>query len=156
MSKKLIVSNDGALQRKYGQGTTAIKVAITAWIARDSARGLNSEYVAIDDQAKLAQWHIPPVPRWSDQQQVKRVIDALWNAVDPDYLVILGGPDVIPHQDLKNPISSDPDGAVPSDLRHTLPHQRMAMTSETSLGRPESSLGYQTLQMTRTHKILFT
>jgi hypothetical protein len=37
------------------------------------------------------------------------VIDGLWHAYRPDYLMILGAIDVVPHQDLRNPAYDPPD-----------------------------------------------
>ena len=34
----------------------------------------------------------------------KRAIDGVYKALAPDYLMILGAIDVVPHQDLKNPL----------------------------------------------------
>jgi hypothetical protein len=50
---------------------------------------------------------------------VKRAVDAVYGATRPDYLVLLGAPDVVPLQPLRNPFAAaddDPDPVVTSDL----------------------------------------
>ena len=37
-------------------------------------------------------------------KQAKATIDAVFRATDPEYLMILGAPDVVPQQDLTNPL----------------------------------------------------
>jgi len=61
------------------------------------------------------------VGRPDDQAAVKAAIDLVFDYYTPDYLVLLGAPDVVPHQDLANPlyaggIEGDDDEFVPSDL----------------------------------------
>jgi hypothetical protein len=58
----------------------------------------------------------------TDQVQNKNTIDFLYKAHNPDYVMLLGSQDVIPHQDLTNPLfgsadsAFDPDANVASDL----------------------------------------
>jgi hypothetical protein len=57
----------------------------------------------------------------ADPRQNKAAVDAICRKLDPEYLMILGAPDVVPHQDLRNPIApgaavEDPDRTVPGDL----------------------------------------
>src|SRR5262249_55007137 len=55
-------------------------------------------------------------------EQNKNAVDALFGFHTPQYVVLLGAVDVIPHQDLQNPAynaerpDDDPDQIVPSDL----------------------------------------
>jgi hypothetical protein len=54
-----------------------------------------------------------------DQRAVKFAIDAVYDAYEPDYIMILGAPDIVPHQDLKNPAydpQGDDDKVVPGDI----------------------------------------
>ena len=54
-----------------------------------------------------------------DQEQVKAAVDAICKTYHPDYVLILGAPDIVPHQDLKNPAydpQGDDDKLVPSDI----------------------------------------
>ena len=54
---------------------------------------------------------------------MKTCIDAIYHALKPDYIAILGSPDVVPHQSLDNPIPADEDANVPSDLPYACEHQ---------------------------------
>ena len=45
----------------------------------------------------------------TDARQNKQAIDAIFRAEKPDYLMILGATDVVPHQDMTNPAFNSPD-----------------------------------------------
>ena len=120
-SDKTIVTNVKALIKKYGrQGFEAMHQRIEALIAADKARGLTTILVALDDKEQMKEFSTPPVTRGSDPAQNKRAMDAVYRALAPDYLVILGSKDIIPHQDLENPIydpkSEDLDKCAYGDL----------------------------------------
>src|SRR5262249_55043922 len=105
---KVLVTNQETLKRKYGPAfNAAIKPAITALIAADKARGVNTLLVALDSAATMAKYKGKAVSKATDPKQNKAAIDAVWKALTPAYLCILGAVDVVPHQDLVNPISSD-------------------------------------------------
>ena len=78
--------------------------------------------VALDDRTQMAQLGAARVRSSKSAQQAKSAIDSLWKALTrPDYLLIVGGPDVIPHVPLVNHMphvtsDDDPDARVPSDL----------------------------------------
>jgi hypothetical protein len=103
MDDKIIVTNRGALQAKYGTaGYRAIASAVAALTAADKARGIVTRLVAIDDKAQMKRCRGKPVTDRKSPQQNKRAIDSVFKALDPDYLLILGSIDVIPHQDPRN------------------------------------------------------
>ncbi|MDF3022249.1 MAG: hypothetical protein K0Q92_3552 [Steroidobacteraceae bacterium] len=117
MIQKLIVTNVAALKKKYGAaGLKLIQKALARLVAADALRGLTTRIEAVDNPTRSA----PKVTIIGNQRQVKATIDKLFTAHgSPDYLLILGGPDVIPHQLLENPLFSPPDDIdrnVPSDL----------------------------------------
>jgi hypothetical protein len=116
MPSKVILSNNSALSSKYKTGDATVKTAIQNWIARDAAKGISAQYVALDDTADMSALGLNPVAHWNDLPGVKRAIDEIYNKLNPDYMVLFGAPDIIPHQDLSNPVRSDPDSSVPSDL----------------------------------------
>ena len=120
MIDKILVSNNSALMTKYGSGLATIQGAIARVIAADQARGLQSLYVSLDDAAAMQAAAGQPVANPADQQQNKAAVDALYTFYSPQYLVLVGGPDVVSHQDLTNPAydppDHDPDQFVPSDL----------------------------------------
>ena len=115
-ANKVIVTNLSALQRKYSSGFSRVHDAIARLIAADKKRGLTTLLVAIDSAADMSAAKGSPVAAASDPRQVKAAIDAVWTAHTPDYLLILGAPDVVPMQVLRNPTRGDGDANVPSDL----------------------------------------
>ena len=117
---KAIVTNLTALKAKYGQaGVQKIDAAVKHLIAADKKRGLITRIYPLDDAAVMGQIGGTPVTTASDPKQNKDAIDAVYKTFAPDYLLILGAVDVIPHQDLKNPVYSpfdDPDRFAFGDL----------------------------------------
>jgi len=120
---KLLITNNSALSAKYGAGgLQSIQTAIAKLIASDQGRGLQTVYLAVDDAPTMQGANGTPVTNPSDPQQNKAAIDALFHEFAPQYMVILGAVDVIPHQNLQNPAydpaqpDNDPDQIVPSDL----------------------------------------
>ena len=109
---KVIVTNFSALNEKYGKdGLKKVNKAVTDLIAADKERGLNTIYVGLDDADAMKKFGAKPVKSASNRRQNKAAIDGLYKALGPDYIMLLGAIDVIPHQDLKNPMySDDPDG----------------------------------------------
>ncbi|RPI76180.1 MAG: hypothetical protein EHM45_13735, partial [Desulfobacteraceae bacterium] len=116
---KAIVTNRKALQAKYGVHFIKIEKALFKLIAADQKRGLETKLVEIDSAAHMAEVHGSQVNQADDQKQVKAAVDAIYKTYKPDYIMLLGAPDILPHQDLKNP-AYDPDGDedkwVPSDV----------------------------------------
>ena len=106
MVDKLIVTNRSALRKKYGtRGLAKISAAVHALIAADRKRDLITRLIALDSAAMKR--YGAPVSDASSARQNKRAIDALYRALRPHYLLILGSIDVIPHQDPKNPMFAD-------------------------------------------------
>ncbi len=116
---KVIITNMGALKQKYQAGVGRIERAIGRLIAADAKRGLNTRLVAIDAAADMGAVKAGAVAEAGDQRAVKMAVDALFDAYAPAYVMLLGAPDIVPHQDLKNPVYSpqgDDDKLVPSDI----------------------------------------
>lgn len=125
---KVIVSNRARLTTKYRAAFGGkIQPALTSLINADLGRGINTVVVYLDVAADMRGVGGKPVTNASNEQQNKNAIDAVYNYYKPDYLVILGAPDVIPHQSLVNPAftpdnpAGDPDKDVPSDLPYACP-----------------------------------
>jgi len=139
MSDKVIVTNLAVLKQKYGAGFKKIHAAIQALIAADKARGIRTRLVALDDPGAMKKLKAPPVVKPRNPMQNKQAIDGVYRALLPDYVLLLGATDVIPHQDLKNPvhIKDNPDGD--EDLRAfgDLPYACEAPYSR----RPEDFVG---------------
>lgn len=113
MATMVIVANGQALERKYGGGCEEIWRAIDELIAADANRGIQTQLVKLDEAEHAGGGG--PVAADADWQSVKEAIDAVFGELQPDYLMLLGGPDVIPHCELENPAQDD-DPVVPSDL----------------------------------------
>src|SRR5690349_11927320 len=101
MDDKIIVSNRSALTQKYkSAGVTKIRAAVAALIAADKVRGINTRLVFLDDATAMKTFKGKAVTNQSNSRQNKEAIDAIFRKVDPEYLMILGAPDVVPHQDM--------------------------------------------------------
>lgn len=118
-SIKLSVTVRSTLARKYSAASlAAIQQAISAWIAADKTRGITTVHVALDDAVAMAAQGVKAVKGKVTAVRAKKAVDALAKKLAPDYIVILGGDDVLPYFHVKNP-SFDPKGdtdpTVPTD-----------------------------------------
>jgi hypothetical protein len=104
MNDKVIVTNLSALKKKYGSGFSVVKKAIDRLIAADKRQGINTRLVALDNSATMKKLKAPVVKKAVDPKQNKRAIDGVFKALAPEYVMILGSTDIIPHQDMKNPV----------------------------------------------------
>jgi hypothetical protein len=136
---KVILTNATALKSKYGaQGYQAIQSAVSALIRADNARGLESRVIALDDAEAMRALSASAVANSADPKQNKDAVDAIYGALAPDYLMILGSSDVIPHQDLKNPLYAGPHGDDPDEFAYgDLPYACEAPYSQ----QPENFVG---------------
>ena len=115
MDDKIIVTNQGRLAKKYGS-TTAIDKELKAMIAADKKRGIATAVVHLDDAVEMKTFGGKAVTSAKSASQNKAAIDAVFKKTDPDYLMILGATDVIPHVPLKNPMPDDGDKFAYGDL----------------------------------------
>lgn len=117
---KVIVTNLAVLKAKYGStGAQKVQTAVQDLITSDQKRGLVTRLYLLDDATSMKQVAAQQVTIATDPKQNKDAVDAICRALAPDYLMILGAIDVIPHQDLKNPMYSpldDPDKMAFGDL----------------------------------------
>ena len=110
MDDKIIVSHRSALVAKYtGAGVTGIEKAIRDLVAADAKRGIKSRLVYLDDARAMKTFRASAVVDHTSARQNKESIDAIFRATNPDYLMILGATDVVPHQDMTNPAFEPPD-----------------------------------------------
>jgi Peptidase family C25 len=117
MVDKILITNTSALKKKYGdKGAAALLTAVRDYIAADKGKGLTTQLVDISDAAQMRKFKGKPVSSPTHQRQCKDAVDAIYAAAKPDYLVLLDGPDVVPHMALNNPTPQDNDPNVPSDL----------------------------------------
>jgi hypothetical protein len=120
MNEKIIVTNLSALKAKYGAtGLKKINAVIEALIAADKARGLRTRLIALDSARAMKSVKGKKVSNVASPRQNKAAIDAVYASLVPDYLLLLGAIDVIPHQDLRNLVfdgDNDPDEFSDGDL----------------------------------------
>jgi hypothetical protein len=100
---KLIVTNTTALRAKYGPaGVAAILQNVDALIKSDERRKLTTRLLDVSSPGAMRALDGRPVVEPGNPRQNKEAVDAAYRALSPDYIMILGSIDVIPHQDLKN------------------------------------------------------
>jgi Peptidase family C25 len=114
MAKKAIFVDGQALEAKYGDRAADVWVAVDRLIEADANRGIQTQLIKLDDPSGPA-GGMASGAGWAE---VKGEIDAILAASghDPDYMMLLGGPDLLPHCELDNPSPGDGDAKVPSDL----------------------------------------
>jgi len=125
MVMKVIISSSSLLTAKYGARSGDVRNAIDFLIQADQQRGLDSRLVLLDDASSFTGIPASPVTDATNPTQVKTCVDAIYHALEPDYIAILGSVDVVPHQPLDNPLhaNGDEDATVPSDLPYACEHQ---------------------------------
>ena len=120
MNEKVIVTNLAALRAKYGSGLAKIEAALGRLIAADKARGLTTQVIDVSSAAAMKKVKGTAVAKAANPRQNKAAVDAIYRALLPDYVMLLGAIDVIPHQDMKNPVfdpaNGDPDEFAYGDL----------------------------------------
>ncbi|PSJ30389.1 hypothetical protein B7P34_02185 [Streptosporangium nondiastaticum] len=117
-SVKIVAANYAAMRHKgyTGAGLTSVREALTGLVEADRDRGVDTTVVDLGSPDDMARYGAPEVTDPADARQNKDAVDAVFHGVGPDYLMLLGSHDVIPHQQLKNPVPHDDDPVVPSDL----------------------------------------
>lgn len=116
IDKALIVNLDATRTKYDPKGAASVVDALRALVAADKARGLNAGLIDLSDAATMKRYKAKAVTNPKSERQAKDAVDAVYAALKPDYLVIIDGPDVIPHMTLDNPVPKDKDKNVPSDL----------------------------------------
>jgi hypothetical protein len=120
ISTKVIVTNMGALNKKYGERVSEILKAVRALIQADSKRGLTTELIELDNRRQMKKMKAPFVEDATNCRENKEAIDGVYRALLPHYIMILGSRDVVPHHDTRNPIYGphDPDRFAYGDLAY--------------------------------------
>lgn len=119
MTDKIVATSKRALLRKYGNGGFAqIWSGLQALIAADQLRGITTSLVNLDSGNALTSGPARLQPNVLGERATKLAINKILRNQNPTYLMILGGPDVVRHQHLHNPVPGpdDDDPDVPSDL----------------------------------------
>ena len=116
---KVVLTNRGALEAKYGRRLGAVDDAFAGLVDADRGRGLKTMVLAVDDVAAMERLGGRAVTDPADAAQCKAAVDAVHHRLAPDYLLLVGSTDVVPHQPLRNPVHdgvNDVDELAPSDL----------------------------------------
>jgi peptidase C25-like protein len=117
MSTKILLASKSALLAKYQKpGFNKVMEAVKLLRVADSKRGFTTSLIFVDDEATMRRYRGRAVTDPKSGQQHKEAIDAIYAALEPEYLVILDAPDIIPHISMQNPAREDGDPDVPSDL----------------------------------------
>lgn len=116
MASKIIVTNKMALEAKYGKtGSDSVLLTLNTMVAMDrQMRNIPSFVLLLDDKNQMSLYGAKNVIDPQDERQVKETIDKICKNIKPDYILLLGGRDIIPHQHLVHP--GDPQKQVESDL----------------------------------------
>lgn len=116
---KVIITNFGALTSKYGsKGLAAIRSAVSALVKADKRRGLKTVLLGLDDKTAMARISVKPVKNAANPKENKDAVDGVYHALAADYLMLMGSIDVIPHQDLRNPLYTSPGGDDPDRVAY--------------------------------------
>lgn len=116
---KLVIVNQSAGQSKYTRaGWKKVENALKGLIKADKARDIATQIIRIDVQSDMDSFNGKAVKNPNSASQVKRAVDAVFKSAKPHYIILLGGPELIPHVPLRNPLFGFPDEEkiVPSDL----------------------------------------
>ncbi|GHF25804.1 hypothetical protein GCM10010218_03130 [Streptomyces mashuensis] len=116
-STKIVAANFAAMQHKgYTEaGLTSLRTALATLVEADRGRGVDTTVVDLGSPDDMARYGAEAVTDPADARRNKDAVDAVCHAAGPDYLLLLGSRDVIPHVPLKNHAPDD-DPVVPSDL----------------------------------------
>jgi hypothetical protein len=114
---KLLVTNRTALAAKYGaNGLTRVSAALDGLVEADRGRGIKTAVRFIDDTADMAAVGGAAVTNATDDFGCRQAIDALYRQNRPDYIALVGGPDVLPHFKVSIPGAVDGEKTIDSDL----------------------------------------
>ena len=119
LATKVVIVHKQALVGKYGRsGYAKIKAELDTMAKHDASRGVAMSIVLLD--SKLSGEGVTEA-KPSNAFKFKEAIDSIYTSKgEPEYLLLLGGPDVIPHVPLRNPWDGDSpydeDAIVHSDL----------------------------------------
>jgi Peptidase family C25 len=96
-----------------------VDAAVASLIGKDRNRDITTHYVHVDEPAHAKRYGFEAVTGQPTAGKCKAVVDALFASLSPDYLVLLGAPDVIPQFEVDNPtyqgLQGDVDQTVPTD-----------------------------------------
>jgi len=119
---KVVLTNRGAAKSKYGAaGWTKIRSSLTTLSKTDKAHGITTRLLCVDSATDAKKVGATKVTAAADAQALKEFVDRVFAVWKPAYLLLVGGPDLLPQVQLDNPLwtgnpDDDPDRFIPSDL----------------------------------------
>ncbi len=118
---KIIVANKAAIENKYGANAPKILAALNTLKASDKKKKLTCDIFFVDDAQTMQAAGGKQVDGvTATAAQCKPAVDALYKTYQPDYICLIGAPDLFPHVSLINPVfgkrNGDDDAKVESDL----------------------------------------
>jgi hypothetical protein len=119
---KVVVTHRAAARAKYGAaGWARIRRAVTQLKTADNARGVTTRFFALDSAADCRKVGATRLASSTDAAAAKTIVDRVYAAWAPAYLLILGGPELVGQHALANPLwtgdpNDDPDQFISSDL----------------------------------------
>src|SRR5687767_6981491 len=118
---KLIVTHKGRMAKKYSDSDLGkIGKALRSLVTKDKARGIVTHIVHLDDETEMEKYGVSPMTGSPTAGKCKKAIDALFEGLSPDYLVLLGAGDVIPFFEVPNPSFDDSGSDEGDDDREVL------------------------------------
>ncbi|NDW02934.1 C25 family cysteine peptidase [Jiella pacifica] len=120
---KVVIANRTAMHAQYGiAGVQAIDAALAKLIAADLKRGIKTDVVDISHSGEMTGFGGFAVVAPTDERGAKQAVDAICGRLNPDYVMLLGGPDIVPHIALDRIRGvTDSDATTESDLPYASP-----------------------------------
>jgi hypothetical protein len=122
------LTNGAAIDSKYGARATDVWASVDALVAADQPRGVDTTLIKLDDGAGPV--GASAIQNVGDADEAKTAVDAVVVAMNPDYVMLLGGPEVIPHCSLDNGTNDDDGPTLPSDLPYACDHGTSTSTTD--------------------------
>ena len=117
------------LESKYNtDALNKIKAAVERWKNADADRGIHTVHVEVDnpEDETMKEQGVPPVSGEATAEKIKQAVDVLWNKLEPDYLVLFGGDEIVPMFQVPNPSIGFKGHETPiKSCRATVPMQRL-------------------------------
>jgi hypothetical protein len=115
MKSKLVFTHGANFRAKFGVAAREnLETRLNQLVALDAKREITSKWVFVDDQASVATFGVAPANA-ATASAIKGVVDAIAAKMPFDYLVVVGGHDIVPLFEYTNPVSGTTDKVVPSD-----------------------------------------
>ncbi len=112
---KIIVTNRSALQKKYKTNTTKVLALLKKLITADSKKGIDTSVIFVDVAADMKKVQGRVVTNPGNEKQNVTAVQKIFDAINPEYLVLFGSADIIPFIRIKNPVYNRFEDSFDSD-----------------------------------------